>query len=111
MRAGWGSIRQINIAMLVAVRTVMRGIGHQEINRMTGGQIAEIMQRALSGCVARGKTTAPRTRGLLMVAMVRHLLRRREIVDVDYPLGGVWRVSARSVHDGLPEEKRLEAEV
>src|SRR6266446_3291606 len=52
--------------------------------------------------------TAPGTSGLFRVAMVRHELRCGEVVDVGHPLGGVWHVAARSVHDGLPEEKGWE---
>src|SRR5712691_7414635 len=51
---------------------------------------------------------APGTSGLFMVAMVRHKVRCGEVVDVGNPLGGVWYVSAWSVHDGLPEEKGWE---
>ncbi len=51
---------------------------------------------------------APGTSGLFMVAMVRHELRCGEVFDGGNPLGGVWHVSARSVHDGLPEEKGWE---
>src|SRR6266568_8889006 len=43
-----------------------------------------------------------------MVAMVGHQLRCGEVFDVGNPLGGVWLISARSVHDGLPEEKSWE---
>src|SRR6266446_2419798 len=52
--------------------------------------------------------TAPGTSGLFRVAMVRHELRCGEVVDGGHPLGGVWHVAARSVHDGLPEEKGWE---
>lgn len=69
---------------------------------MTGAQIAQVMQPALSGFMACGEMAAPGTSGLFMVAMVRHELRCGEVVDVGNPLGGVWHVSARSVHDGLP---------
>src|SRR6266705_5546555 len=55
--------------------------------------------------------TAPGTSGLFMVAMVGHQLRCGEVFDVGNPLGGVWLISARSVHDGLPEEKKLGAAV
>src|SRR5882672_4860066 len=51
---------------------------------------------------------APGTSGLFIVALVRHTLRCGEVVDVGHPLGGVWHVAARSVHDGLPEEKGWE---
>ena len=55
--------------------------------------------------------TAPGTRGLFLVAMVGHEVRCGEGLDGGTPLGGVWHVSARSVHAGLPEEKRLGAVV
>src|SRR6266700_5386130 len=55
--------------------------------------------------------TAPGTRGLFLVAMVGHEVRCGEGFDGGTPLGGVWHVSARSVHAGLPEEKRLGAVV
>ena len=55
--------------------------------------------------------TAPGTRGLCMVAMVGHEVRCGEGFDGGTPLGGVWHVSARSVHAGLPEEKRVGAVV
>ncbi len=43
-----------------------------------------------------------------MVAMIRHELGGGEAVDVGHPLGGVWYVSSRSVHNELPEEKGWE---
>ena len=55
--------------------------------------------------------TAPGTRGLFLVAMVGHEVRCGEGFDGGTPLGGVWHVSARSVHAGLPEEKRVGAVV
>src|SRR6266571_1951610 len=55
--------------------------------------------------------TAPGTRGLCMVAMVGHEVRCGEGFDGGTPLGGVWHISARSVHAGLPEEKRWGAVV
>ena len=55
--------------------------------------------------------TAPGTRGLFLVAMVGHEVRCGEGFDGGTPLGGVWHVSARSVHAGLPEEKRMGAVV
>ena len=106
--ARWSQIRQINVEVLFASVTVMRRVGHQEINWVTSAHITQIMQRALSRFVPRGEMRAPGTRSLLLVAMIRHELGGGEIVDVGHPLGGVWHVSARSVHDGLPEEKGWE---
>ena len=52
MSAGRGSITAINVAGLFASVTGVRCVCHQEINRVTGAQIAQGMQRALSGCMA-----------------------------------------------------------
>src|SRR3989442_1229967 len=106
--ARWSQICQINVEVLFASMTVMRRVGHQEINRVTRAQITQVMQRALSRFVPRGEMRAPGTRSLLMVAMIRHELGGGEAVDVGNPLGGVWYVSSRSVHNGLPEEKGWE---
>jgi hypothetical protein len=43
MRARRGSITEINVEVLFASVTVVRGVGHQEINRVTGAQIAQVM--------------------------------------------------------------------
>jgi len=102
MSAGGGSITQINVEMLATWATVVRRVCHQEINRMTGVQIAEVMQRALSGCVARGELTTARAGSVLVVTMIKSQLRFWEVLDIDNPLGGVWHVFTRSVHDGLP---------
>ena len=69
---------------------------------MTGVQIAEVMQRALSGFVARGELTTARAGSVLVVTMIQSPLRCWEVLDIDHPLGGVWHVCTRSVHDGLP---------
>src|SRR5713101_3871093 len=106
--ARWSQICQSNVAVLFASMTVMRRVGHQEINRVTRAQITQVMQRALSRFVPRGEMRAPGTRSLLMVAMIRHELGGGEAVDVGHPLGVVWYVSSRSVHNGLPEEKGWE---
>lgn len=44
MSAGRGDITAINIAVLFASGTGVRCVGHQEINRVTGTQIAQVMQ-------------------------------------------------------------------
>ena len=52
MSARRGSITASNVAVLFASVTGVRCVCHQEINRVTGAQIAQVMQRALSGCMA-----------------------------------------------------------
>jgi hypothetical protein len=82
--------------------------GHQEINRGTRAHLTQGMQRALSRFGPRGERSAPGTRSLLLVAMIRHEWGGGEAVAVGNPRGGVWYVSSRSVHHELPEEKAWE---
>src|SRR5438477_11996587 len=51
--------------------------------------------------VARGELATARTGRLLMVAVIKSPLRFREVLDIDNPLGGVWHVTARSIHRWL----------
>jgi len=56
---------------------------------MTGVQIAEVMQRALSGFVARGELTTARAGSVLVVTIIKSQLRFWEVLDIDNPLGRV----------------------
>src|SRR6185295_10944874 len=51
--------------------------------------------------VARGELATARTGRLLMVTVIKSPLRFREVLDIDNPLGGVWHVTARSIHRWL----------
>src|SRR5688572_12604650 len=59
------------------------------------------MEGALIAFVTRGKLTAARTGRLLMVAVIKSQLRLRQVLDIDHSLGGVWYVTARSIHREL----------
>jgi hypothetical protein len=43
MRAGRGNIRQIDVEMLFASATVVRRVGHQQINGASGRQITQVV--------------------------------------------------------------------
>ncbi len=107
MTAREGYIGQIDVEMLATCGTVVRRVGHQEINRATGVDIAKVVQRALAGGGARGEMVTAWTGGLLMVAALRSPLGCWEVLDVDNALGGVWHVFTRSEHGWLPWKKRL----
>ena len=107
MTAGWGSIAQIDVEILLAVGTVMRRGGHQEVNRATGASIAQVVQGALVRGVARGEMATSWTGGVLMVSAIQSQLGYWEVLDVDNALGGVWHVCTRSKHSGLPWEKMV----
>jgi len=105
MATGWGEIGQIDVEILLTSRAMMRRIRYQEVNRATGGEIAEIVHDALVGFVARGALTTARAGRLLMVAVIKSQLRFGEVLDIDNPLGGVWCVSAWSQHRWLSWKK------
>jgi hypothetical protein len=99
--AGRGHIRQIDMARLPAWRTRVRRGGHHEINRPSGGDIAQGVSRALTGFVARGKTATSGAGGVVVVTAVRHALRLWEVLDVDKALRRVWHLCTRSKHGAL----------
>jgi len=107
MTARWREVGQIDVAMLPAVGTVVRRGGHQEVNRVTGAYIAEIVHGALVACVARGEMATSGAGGVLVVAALQPRLGCWEVLDVDHALGGVWHVCTRSEHGWLPWKKRL----
>src|SRR2546425_10758943 len=84
--------------MLTTCGTVVRRVGHQEVNRATGAYIAKVVQGALVGCVARGEMPTSGAGGLLIVTAIKSQLGCWEVLDVDNALGGVWNVFTRSKH-------------
>jgi len=107
MTAGWSHIGEVDVEILRALCTVVRGVRHQEINRTTSVDIAEVVQRTLPGFVAGGELVASWAGRVLLVTTVRHTLRCWEVLDVDNPLRWVWHVCTRSKHTWLPWGKRL----
>ena len=105
MTTGWGSVGQIDVEMLTTCGTVVRRVGHQEVNRATGAYIAKVVQGALVGGVARGERPTSGAGGLLRVTALKSQLGCWEVLDVDHALGGVWHVFTRSKHAWLPWKK------
>src|SRR5438128_928639 len=91
--------------MLTTCGTVVRRVGHQEVNRATGAYIAKVVQGALVGCVARGEMPTSGAGGLLIGTAIKSQLGCWEVLDVDNALGGVWYVVTRSKHGWLPWKK------
>src|SRR2546425_2616897 len=91
--------------MLTTCGTVVRRVGHQEVNRATGAYIAKVVQGALVGGVARGEMPTSGAGGLLIVTAIKSQLGCWEVLDVDNALGGVWHVFTRSKHGWLPWKK------
>src|SRR2546427_7074936 len=91
--------------MLTTCGTVVRRVGHQEVNRATGAYIAKVVQGALIGCVVRREMHTSGAGGLLIVTAIKSQLGCWEVLDVDNALGGVWYVFTRSKHGWLPWKK------
>jgi hypothetical protein len=102
MTAGWGSVGQIDVAMLTTCGTGVRRGGHQEVNRATGAYIAKVVQGALVGWVARGEMATSWAGGLLLVPALKAQLWGWKVLDIAKTLGGVWHVVTRSKHRWLP---------
>jgi hypothetical protein len=84
--AGRGHIGEVDVEILRAWCAGVRGVRHQEVNRATSVDIAEVVQRTLPGFVARGELVASWAGSVLLVTTVRHTLRCGEVLDVDNPL-------------------------
>jgi hypothetical protein len=102
LTAGWGSIGQIDVAMLTTFGTVVRGVGPHEINRATGASIAKVVPEALVGFVARGEPATSWAGGVRMVTAIQSQWWGWKVCAIDTTLGGVWHVFTRSKHHWLP---------
>jgi hypothetical protein len=91
----------------------VRRVGHHEIDRTAGGQIAQSMERALAGFVTGGQMPASGTGGVVVVPVVSHQDRRWDVLDVNNALwSGLIRIhpvrpcgSLLSKRSGLVGEK------
>jgi hypothetical protein len=77
----------------------VRRISDQEINRTTGGYIAEVMQGALAGLVAIGQMPTSRAGTVVVIAVVGHYHGLRQVVGVDETLRGVRDIFTGSEHE------------
>src|SRR2546428_11422702 len=105
--AGGRHSAEIAIAVLAALRAVVRRVAHQKINRTSSGQSATVVEGALPGCVARGQRATSWAGRLRLVPAVRHGLRRWEVLNVRDTFGGVWDIRTRSEHGLRSFSRRL----
>jgi hypothetical protein len=105
--AGRGHIAQSDVEMRMPWCTIVRGVRHQEVNRATGVDLAQVVHRTLPRWMARGEMGASWAGGVRLVTAVWHQLRRWEVLDVDNTRCRVWQVFTRSEHTWLPGEKRV----
>jgi hypothetical protein len=106
MTAGRGEIRQIDVEVLLASGAVVGGVGHQKIDGMTGRQVAAIVQCAMTPLMASGQMATAGTQRVLMVTIIGHDPRRREVLDVGDPFGGIRHIFTGSKPHGGPSSQQ-----
>src|SRR5215475_8072757 len=79
LTAGWRQVREVGAKVLATLRTVMLGIGHQQITRTPHIEIPQIMQRPMSLLVPIGLVPTARTRVPYVVATVGDDLRLGQV--------------------------------
>jgi hypothetical protein len=70
LSAGWRQVREVGAKVLATRRTVMLGIGHQQITRTPPIEIPQIMERPMRLLVSIGRVTTTRARLSKVVATV-----------------------------------------
>src|SRR4029453_18718500 len=91
-------IGEVGTKVLATLRTVMLGIGHQQIPRTPDVEIAHIMERPLRLLVPIGRVTTTRTRVPYVVATVRDDLGLGQVCGCGDPGAGVGSVLTWTEH-------------
>jgi hypothetical protein len=85
----------------------VRRISDQEINRTTSGYIAEVMQGALTRFVAIGQMPTSRAGTVVVIAVIGHDKRHRQVVGIDDALSGVGDIFTGSEHERVSWKRRF----
>ena len=85
----------------------MRRIRDQEINRTTSGSIAEVMQGALTRCVAIGQMPTSRAGTVVVIAVIGHDKGHRQVVGVDDALSRIGDIFTGSEHEMVSWKRRF----
>src|ERR671937_2846068 len=98
LTAGWCQIGEVGTKVLVTLRTVMLGIGHQQIPRTPYVEIPQIMERPMRLLVPIGRVTTTRTRLPEVVATVGDDLGLWQVCGCGDPGAGVGAVLTWTEH-------------
>src|SRR5262245_23933564 len=98
LTARWGQIREVGAKVLATLRTVMLGIGHQQITRTPHIEIPQIMQRPMRLLVPIGLVPTARTRVPYVVATVGDDLRLGQVSGHRDPFARVGSVLTWTEH-------------
>src|SRR5215475_12981543 len=98
LSAGWRQVREVGAKVLATRRTVMLGIGHQQIPRTPHIEIPHIMERPLRLLVSIGRVTTTRARLPEVVATVGDDLGLWQVCGGGDPGAGVGAVLTWTEH-------------
>src|SRR5215471_18973764 len=98
LTAGWCQIGEVRAKVLATLRTVMLGIGHQQIPRTPHVEIPQIMQRPLRLLVPIGRVPTTRARSPEVVATVEDDLGLWQVCGCGDPGAGVGSVLTWTEH-------------
>src|SRR5262245_20628226 len=98
LTAGWCQIGEVRAKILATGRTVMLGIGHQQIPRTPHVEIPHIMQRPMRLLVPIGRVTTTRARLPEVVATVGDDLGLWQVCGCGDPGAGVGSVLPWTEH-------------
>src|SRR5499427_8583398 len=98
LTAGWGQIGEVRAKVLATLRTVMLGIGHQQIPRTPHIEIPQIMQRPMRLLVPIGRVITTWARSPEVVATVEDDLGLWQVCGCGDPGAGVGSVLTWTEH-------------
>src|SRR5262245_12822831 len=98
LTARWGQSRKVSAKVLATLRTVMLGIGYQQIARTPHVEIPQVMERPLVLLVPIGLVATPRTRVARVGATGRDDLWRWQVGNRGHPFGGIGAIRPRTEH-------------
>src|ERR687888_206302 len=98
LTAGWRQVREVGAKVLATLRTVMLGIGHQQITRTPHIEIPQLMERPMRLLVPIGRVTTTRARLLEVVATVGDDLGLGQVCGCGDPSAWVGSILTWSEH-------------
>src|SRR5215813_11520806 len=96
--AGWRQVREVGAQVLATLRTIMLGIGHQQIPRTPHIEIPQIMECPMRLLVPIGRVTTTRARLPEVVATVGDDLGLGQVCGSGDPGAGVGSVLTWTEH-------------
>src|SRR5262245_2054594 len=98
LTARWGQSREVGAKVLATLRTVMRGIGHQQSARTPHVEIPQVMECPMGLLVPRGRVTTTRARLPEVIATVGDKLGLWQVFGCGDPGAGVGSVLTWTEH-------------